>query len=227
MITISNLTVSYERNTVLKQLHWKIPLKQIHGLVGLNGSGKTTLLNTIYGTKRKDSGSIQILSKPVNKKQIAYLEAENYFYPRITGYEYLQIFKTQNQTFSIHNWNVYFKLPLQKNIDTYSTGMKKKLAFLANLCLDKEIFILDEPFNGVDLETNRKIKQILTILQSNGKTIIITSHILESLLSICDTIAYLNNAQIEFHIEKNSFDTIEDRIFRSENNTEEFTKLLN
>lgn len=212
MIKINNLTVNYSKHRVLNQLGMEIHTSTIHGLVGLNGSGKTTLLNTVYGLKNKVAGTIQYNEKDIKRKNIAYLETVNYFYPRITGKEYLTIFKTQNPNFDVDKWNTLFELPLNKLIDDYSTGMKKKLAIMGIICLDREILILDEPFNGVDLDTVQKIKTLLLKLKSR-KTIIITSHILESLLPICDSISYLNNKKIEFTKSTKNFDEIETDIF--------------
>lgn len=212
MISIDNLNVKYKDNHVLKNLCLKIPEQSAHGLVGLNGSGKTTLLNTIYGLKEKESGSISCNSAPVTKNSIAFLEASNYFYPYITGKEYLSMFKTQNTGFDIDKWNDLFELPLNKLVDNYSTGMKKKLALMGAICLNREIMILDEPFNGVDLDTVQKIKTLLLRLKAS-KTIIITSHILESLLSLCDYLSYLNNGVIQFTKEKKEFSSVEHEIF--------------
>jgi len=212
MIKIDNLKVNYGNNNVLNNLSLEISRNTIHGLVGLNGSGKTTLLNTIYGLKNKVHGTIRYDGEAIKRNKIAYLETINYFYPRITGKEYLHIFKTQNPTFDIDQWNTLFELPLNKLIDDYSTGMKKKLALMGIICLDREVLILDEPFNGVDLETVQKIKTLLLKLKIK-KTIIITSHILESLMPICDSISYLNNGKIEFTKSKKNFNEIENDIF--------------
>jgi len=212
MIKIDKLNVNYGNNNVLNELCLDIASNTIHGLVGLNGSGKTTLLNTIYGLKSKVKGTIQYQDEDIKRKNIAYLETINYFYPRITGKEYLNIFKTQNPNFDIDKWNTLFELPLNKLIDDYSTGMKKKLAIMGIICLNRDVIILDEPFNGVDLDTVQKIKTLLLQLKSR-KTIIITSHILESLLPICDSISYLNDRKIEFTKNRNNFNEIENEIF--------------
>jgi ABC-2 type transport system ATP-binding protein len=212
MIKIDNLKVNYGNNNVLNELCLEISSNTIHGLVGLNGSGKTTLLNAIYGLKRKVHGIIQCNDEHIERNDIAYLETINYFYPRITGKEYLNIFKTQNPIFDIDKWNTLFDLPLNKLIDDYSSGMKKKLALMGIICLNREILILDEPFNGIDLETVQKIKTLLLKLKTK-KTIIITSHILESLLPICNSISYLKDGKIEFTKGKTNFNEIENDIF--------------
>jgi ABC-2 type transport system ATP-binding protein len=212
MIKIDNLEVNYGSYNVLNELSLEIPSNSIHGLVGLNGSGKTTMLNTIYRLKKQVRGTIRYKNKDIKRNNIAYLETVNYFYPRITGKEYLSLFKTQNNSFDIDRWNDLFELPLNKLIDGYSTGMKKKLAFMGIISLNRDILILDEPFNGIDLETVQKVKTLLLKLKPN-KTIIITSHILESLLSICDMISYLNAGKIQFTKEKQDFNKIENEIF--------------
>jgi len=214
MLIINNLTVSYADKVVLANLNLNIELGKVHGLVGLNGAGKTTLLNTLYGFKRKDTG--QILHNDIQLKRIdtAYLETENYYYSSITGKEYLSIFKHATNDYNIDDWNKLFKLPLDKLIDSYSTGMKKKLALMAILKQDKEIIILDEPFNGLDIESSKLLSLIINKLKEKGKTIIITSHILESLTNICDYIHYLENKIISFTREKDNFSNLEKEIFK-------------
>jgi len=212
MIKIKDLTVKYGKHIVLHQLNLDISVNTIHGLVGLNGSGKTTLLNTIYRLKKQVSGEIRYKNECLKRKEVAYLETNNYFYPRITGKEYLEILTTGNKQFDIDKWNDLFELPLKKLIDVYSTGMKKKLALMGIVSLNREIMILDEPFNGVDLETVQKVKTLLLKLKQ-VKTILLTSHVLESLLPICDRISYLNKGVIQFTRQQNDFTTIENEIF--------------
>lgn len=215
MIIIDKISFSYDDKIVLKDLNWIIKPKAINGLVGLNGSGKTTLLNLIYGNFKPFSGTITIDNHKLTKKTIAFLESENFFYQKINGFEYLNLFKYNNENFDISQWNKLFHLPLNALIETYSTGMKKKLAFLGVLSLNKPILMLDEPFNGLDIESSRHMINIIKVLRENGFTIIITSHILESLTSICDSISYINNCNIEFVLDKDNFDDIEERIFKN------------
>ncbi|MFY0671860.1 MAG: ATP-binding cassette domain-containing protein [Bacteroidia bacterium] len=194
---INRLTVAYRKNTVLKDLSVEFKHNEINGLVGMNGAGKTTLLRTIFGTLKANSGSIQ-LQEDSATKPIAFLETENFFYPKIKGGEYLEIFAKKNPSFDSVKWNQLFDLPLNKLIDDYSTGMKKKLALLGVIALDKPIIMLDEPFNGVDLESNEKIKLVLKRLQEKGKTIIVTSHILETLTDICAQITVLFEGKTDY-----------------------------
>ena len=208
MLSIQNLNVAYKTNKVLKGLstNWQPGL--IHGIVGLNGSGKTTLLNAIYGTVNIQQGTITNDDKPIKRSDIAFLETRNYFYSRITGKEYLKLFKASNPNFNFNEWNELFGLPLDNLIDTYSTGMKKKLAFLGILSLNRSILILDEPFNGVDLESNETLKSILKLMVKKQKTILITSHIIDTLTTLCDHIHYLKNGIIDSSYQAKDFTTL-------------------
>jgi len=214
MITISKLSISYQKNNkVIDLLNLELSTGNIHGIVGLNGSGKTTLLNAIFGIKKVDSGEIVFDEQKLTKKLISYLVTENYFYSNISGREYLSLFK--NEQFNADKWNELFSLPLDEIIDSYSTGMKKKLALLGILKQDKLIMILDEPFNGLDIETCRIIRSILLRLKEKGKTIIITSHIIETLTNLCDYIHFLEDGKIKFTKDKQGFQAFETEIFDS------------
>ncbi len=202
------------QNEVLKGLSLDLPTGTIQGIAGLNGSGKTTLLNVLYGKLKAQSGSVMYEGRPLMRSDIAFLETHNYFYSRITGAEYLKLFKAANPQFDYLEWNKLFGLPLHHLIDAYSTGMKKKLAFLGILSLQRPILIVDEPFNGLDLETNETLKQLLILLKERGKTVIITSHILETLTSICDGIHYLNDGVIEHSFVEGRFDGLADLLKR-------------
>ncbi|MGD9977819.1 MAG: ATP-binding cassette domain-containing protein [Bacteroidales bacterium] len=220
MITINKLTISYSsEKKVIDNLELSLDNGLIHGIVGLNGAGKTTLLNAIFGLKKADNGIIFIDNQKVTKKIIAYLETEVFFYSNITGREYLSLFKNQN--FDIEQWNKLFALPLDNIVDNYSTGMKKKLAFLSILKQNKPLMILDEPFNGLDIEACRIIRMILLRLKEKGKTIIITSHIIETLTNLCDLIHYLENGKIRYSKDRNEFVEFEKEIFDSIENKNE------
>ncbi len=217
MILFNEVTISYGKHTVIDRLNLTWNQGAVHGLVGLNGSGKTTLLNGVFGLKSLQSGSILRDGNPISKREIAFLETSNFFYSNITGQEYLQLFLNRNKSFDLHSWNELFQLPLKKLIHTYSTGMRKKLAFLGILCLDTPILILDEPYNGVDMETSQNFKLIMKALRKKGKTIILTSHIFESLTGICDSISYLQHGKIQFTVQEPEFHAIEERIFGETN----------
>ncbi|OHX66194.1 ATP-binding cassette domain-containing protein [Flammeovirga pacifica] len=211
MISLHNISISYQKNKVINSLDLTLDIEKIHGLVGLNGAGKSTLLQGIFGLLPLEEGNVLYHQKDISKKDIAFLSTENYFYSYTTGRDYLSLFS--DDKIRIEELNTLFQLSIDQMIDDYSTGMKKKLALMGVLLQDKDILILDEPFNGVDLESSRVIHLILDQLASKGKTIIITSHILETLTSLCHQIHYLKGGVIKSSKNKAQFDEFEKDIF--------------
>ena len=97
MISVNNLTIKYGPKIVLNNLNVIFENHLTHGLVGLNGSGKTTFLNGLYGLLNIASGTILYNDSPLSKKDISYLQAENFFYGSITGRDYLDLFMYYNK----------------------------------------------------------------------------------------------------------------------------------
>jgi ABC-2 type transport system ATP-binding protein len=203
MIDIQNLRVGYGDKIVLNDLTVQFKKGLVHGLVGLNGSGKTTFLNTLFGFKKPNSGTMLFDGRPIKRTDIGYLETENFFYSNITGLEFLDLFT--NDLSDLPTWNGLLLLPLDELVEYYSTGMKKKLAILAILKLNRNILILDEPFNGLDLETTELVKKIIHKLREQGKTIILTSHVFELLMGVCDEIHLLEQGTMTHHVKQAAF----------------------
>ncbi len=195
MLTIDNLSVSYGTHTVLSQLDLSLERGGIHGIVGFNGAGKTTLLNAIYGIPAQRD-CIRFDGAPLSRKDIAYLETESFFYSRITGRDYLKLFQARSGGFDFETLSTVFSLPLDHFVDSYSTGMKKKLALTGILSLDRKVLLLDEPFNGLDLESVSVLQLVLRKLSAAGRLVVVTSHILESLSPLCDAIHLLQDGRI-------------------------------
>ncbi|MDN3693659.1 ATP-binding cassette domain-containing protein [Chryseobacterium tructae] len=203
MLEIKNVKVEFKNQKVLNDLNLSIEEGCILGILGKNGAGKTTLFESVYQSL-PFSGSITWKNKPLQRKQISYLETENYFYPYITGEEYLSYFSPQKEG-EIKEIIEKFNLPLKKYVQYYSSGMKKKLALVGMLMLNKPINILDEPFNGVDFEGVHLLYDIIRQLKSQNKVVIISSHIIETLFHTCDKIALLQNGNIETIYNKEEF----------------------
>lgn len=224
MISIKNLTVNFSNNKVLDDITIDFVPNKVYGIVGLNGAGKTTFFNALSSDLKIDSGNISFNGKTITNRDIAYLETVNFFYSRITGKEYLNIFKQTNPDFNQSSLQEFLKLPLDELIETYSTGMKKKLALLGVLKQNKELFLLDEPFNGLDLETNKILELIITTLKEKGKTVFLSSHIIDPLLTVCDEIHFLENGRFTKTFNKTNYHKLEDELF-SKLKTEAQTKI--
>lgn len=211
-LKIKNLHFAYGQQEVLKGINLQMDTGEIHGILGMNGAGKTTLFNNLYRRLRPEAGEILWGDQAIRTEDIAYLETQSYFYPYLKGKEYLQLIAQGQLRFDIEAWNKIFELPLNQLIDGYSTGMKKKLSFLGILALDRPILLLDEPFNGVDIESNEKIFQILLRLRDNGKLVILSSHIIQSLTGIADQIHYLKAGEIKKTYHSKDFSLLESQL---------------
>jgi ABC-2 type transport system ATP-binding protein len=213
MIEIEGLNVSFGEHLVLDDLSTSFASGNVHGVVGLNGSGKTTLFNAMASYLRPNKGKLKFLGMDLHFSDVALLETNPYFFPEITGREYLSVFKKNNERFKLEVWTDILHLPLDELVSNYSTGMKRKLALLGLLKLDRPIYILDEPFNGLDLESNKIVEIMIGQLRTSGKTILLSSHILSPMLHVCDSIQFLENGSIRRTFNQSEFATIEGEVF--------------
>lgn len=211
MIQIDDLNKKYGTKKVLDSISLDFEKGKVYGIVGENGAGKTTLFKSICGLE-KFNGTITSHLNPL-KNHIGYLPTEIYFFEKITGREYIQLLcNARNIPMSnIENKNI-FNLPLDQYVSDYSTGMKKKLALTAILLQENQLFILDEPFNGVDIQSNLIITAIILELKRLKKTIIISSHIFSTLKETCDMIFVLHQGKITQKVEQAEFVTLENEL---------------
>ena len=208
MIRIKNLSKQFGKKVVLNNLSIEFERGKIYGIIGENGAGKTTLFRCIAGLENFD-GEIVSEINPL-KDHLGYLTAEPFFFPMITGEEYIRLLCNARgkKLTEIGNNNI-FDLPLNQYVTTYSTGMRKKLALLAVLLQGNDIFILDEPFNGIDLNGSIILTEIIHRLKELGKTVIISSHIFSTLSDTCDAIHVLRHGTIIQKVAREEFYLLE------------------
>lgn len=215
MIQIQSLSKSYGKNDVLNDINLSFEKGKVYGIVGKNGAGKTTLFSCIAGLE-EHKGSVKY-DNGILKNVTGFLPAVPYFMSKLTGNEYLRLFcVARGIEFQRASEENIFNLPLQEYIDTYSTGMKKKLALHAILLQKNDVFILDEPFSGIDIESNMLLTQILEELKKRNKIILISSHIFSILQETCDVLHYLSDGKIEKTVTKNEFHLIEEEMKNKE-----------
>lgn len=208
MIVIEHLSKSYGKHEVLKKIDVRFDGGKVYGIVGENGAGKTTLFRCIAGLEDYQ-GTIHADATPL-KNKLGLLLTEPFFFPKITGQEYIQLLCSarNRSSINIESHNI-FDLPLHQYASTYSTGMKKKLALTAILLQGNDYFILDEPFNGVDIQSNIMITEIIHKLRERNKTVLISSHIFATLRDTCDEILWLSNGNFIQSVDQDNFDALE------------------
>lgn len=211
MIEIKNLCKSFGNKQVLNNINIQFEHGKVYGIVGENGAGKTTLFRCIAGLEDFE-GDIQATKSPL-KNHLGLLFTDPFFFPKLTGKEYIQLLCNVRkiELGDIESRNV-FDLPLNQYASTYSTGMKKKLAITAILLQENDYFILDEPFNGVDIQSNIIITEIIHKLKELEKIVLLSSHIFSTLSATCDEIHLLKAGQIIRSVEKPEFDMLENEM---------------
>ncbi len=213
MITAKISVFKYKNDVVLQNIDAAFEVGKTHGVVGLNGAGKTTFFNLLAGFIRDNSCTFLKNNRRILRKEIAYLDTDLFFYQKLTAKEFLSVFPNTNLNYNEEKLAKLFKLPLNGFMEEFSTGMKKKLLLLSQIKQDKDVYILDEPFNGLDLETNKILEIIISILNERGKTVFISSHIINPLMNICSQIHYIKNQTIFKSYEKTEFNLIEEDLF--------------
>ncbi len=208
MITIHGLSKSYGTHEVLKNINLEFLPGKVYGVVGENGAGKTTLFRCIAGLEGFD-GSISSDFSPL-KNHLGLLLTEPFFFTKITGKEYINLLCHARgiSVKDIESRNI-FELPLEQYASTYSTGMKKKLALTAILLQENQYYILDEPYNGVDIQSNIILTEIIHKLKEVNKTVIVSSHIFSTLSDTCDEIHLLRKGEQIKSVQKNNFSQLE------------------
>jgi ABC-2 type transport system ATP-binding protein len=208
MIKINELNKGFGDNEVLKNISMEFSKGNVYGIIGENGAGKTTLFRCIAGL---ESYNGEILSDitPL-KNHLGLLLTEPFFFSKITGREYIQLLcNARGKTnVKIDDKNI-FDLPLDQYATTYSTGMKKKLAITAILLQENEYFIFDEPFNGVDIQSNIILTEIILKLKELNKIVLISSHIFSTLSDTCDAIHLLRKGDPIKSFQKQDFNNLE------------------
>jgi ABC-2 type transport system ATP-binding protein len=215
------LWAGYGGAPVLRGATLAVDAGRVHGLVGRNGAGKTTLLDVIAGHLAPVRGTLLLGGRPLVRADVAYVPTELHVYPRITGREHLAVFAAGRAArgsvpFDFDAWADGFSLPLDAFADEYSAGMRRKLALLGGLALGRPVLLLDEPANGLDVEANHLLNDLLRTLASNGTTVLVTSHVLEALAATCDRIHLLEAGVVAATYEPTDYVGLAERLMSGE-----------
>lgn len=210
VLELINLKKSFGEKDVLKEINLKINRGSIIGYIGPNGAGKSTTVKLIMGLLTGYTGEIKIFGEDISKiddnykRKIGYVPEVPEIYDSLTGKEYLtfiaQLYgidyeKADTKARKLMNI-MGIEEVYEQRISSYSKGMKQKLILISSLIHDPEMLFLDEPLSGLDANSVIIIKEILSHLAKEGKTIFYSSHIMEVVEKISDRIILINNGEI-------------------------------
>lgn len=214
MIRMTAVSKQYGSKQVLSNINLEYEPGNVYGLVGANGAGKTTLFRCIAGLETFQ-GEIGSSMKPL-KNHLGFLLTEPFFFPRMTGGEYINLHALArgNELPDLSRNNI-FELPLNQYVSTYSTGMKRKLAITALILQGNACYIFDEPYNGLDMQGAFILTGIIRKLKSLGKTVLVSSHILSTVMEVCDEIDLLSDGIHQRRIPREEFPKLESELRHS------------
>ena len=215
VISTKDLTKEYQSRTfskdkilALSNFSFDVKSGEIFGILGPNGAGKTTLIKILLGITFRTKGEVQIFGKEINddsyKLKIGYLPENHRFPSYLTGEQALNFYgmlggmnridvkKKSDEYLKIVDMEKWRKTKIKK----YSKGMLQRLGLAQALMNDPELIFLDEPTDGVDPIGRKQIRDVLTHLKNNGKTIFLNSHLLSEVELICDRVAILNKGSL-------------------------------
>lgn len=212
MIQLKNIKKSFLSNNVLLDVNLEIADGQVYGLVGKNGVGKTTLLGIMAGIIDSDSGSCMINSTAAGRDTIAgghvgYLPDVPNFYENLTVGEYLDFLRMGANSASegeVLTLADRMHLNLDVPIKKLSRGNRQKLGIVSAVLSKPDILLLDEPMSALDPLGRRDVVDLILSLKEKGMSVVLSSHILSDLESICDRVGFLNAGIIAREVDMKS-----------------------
>lgn len=206
MLEVKNIVKEYAKHRALDDVSFRIEKGSIFGLLGPNGAGKTSLIRIINQITAPDSGQVIFKGESLSEShisQIGYLPEERGLYKKMLIGEqmlYLAQLKGLSKSDALLKIKYWFeKMEMQtwwdKKVEDLSKGMQQKVQFVATVIHEPELLILDEPFSGFDPVNAEIIRNEILELNQKGSTIIFSTHRMESVEQLCDSIVLLNKAK--------------------------------
>jgi ABC-2 type transport system ATP-binding protein len=202
-LIINELTKKYYNKIALRNVSLNFEQGKIYGLLGPNGSGKTTLMKVVAGLHKQTSGHVLINDQDLSyktKTYVSYMPTENYLYPSFKVVDILKFYKDMYKDFRyeyaldlLNSINV----KLDYKISNLSSGETAKLKTVIALSRDADIYLLDEPLNGVDVLARDTIMDIITKSYGENKIIIISTHLVSEIEKLLDTVVFLKEGAVE------------------------------
>lgn len=203
MLDIQHLTRRYQNKLAVSDLSLTFETGKTYALLGPNGSGKTTLMKMIAGLTKQTSGEITLDGIPVGpetKKHIAYMPTESYFYSYMSiadaGKYYADFFEDFDER-RYEEALQRMELNPKDKIRTLSSGMNAKVRLALTLSRDAQVMMFDEPLNGVDILTRKQVVDEIIRNRENGRTMIISTHLVDELNAYIDIAIFMKNGVLE------------------------------
>lgn len=206
MLEVRNLSKSYKKVKALNNISFSLNEKEITLLCGPNGAGKTTTLKCILSLLKKDSGEILINNVDYNNNKIretlAYIPETPDLYPLLTVWEHFKFialaYKIKDWESTAEEYMELFHMTEKRNTlsKELSKGMKQKVSIIMSLIHNPNIFLIDEPFVGLDPQGIREFREMLSNLKNLNKTLLVSTHILSSLEEISDRLIIMKQGKI-------------------------------
>ena len=206
-ISTRGLVKRYGTQPALQGLDMSVPTGVVYGFLGPNGAGKTTLMRILVGLLHPDAGDVQLLGSPFRRSDrrrlfgVGSLIEQPSFYPYLSGRENLRVLSAAGpHTPSTRVDEVLDYVGLRdrasSKVKTYSLGMKQRLGIATALVSDPQLLLLDEPGNGLDPAGIVAMRELLRFLTQQGKTILVSSHILPEVQQLADVVGIIDRGRL-------------------------------
>ncbi|MCT1903634.1 ABC transporter ATP-binding protein [Oceanobacillus sojae] len=211
MLKVNHVSKIYEDGTkAITDINLHVQSGDIYGFIGANGAGKSTTIQAIVGIHPFNQGEIwvdgySIKTDPVHcKKRIAFIPDNPDLYEHLTGLQYISfiadIFEVPlaERKQSIEKYSTIFEMTskLNNSIASYSHGMKQRIALIAALVHKPALFILDEPFVGLDPTASFELKRLMQVHAENGGAVFFSTHVLEVAQKLCNKVAIIHKGSL-------------------------------
>ncbi|AKA68409.1 ABC transporter ATP-binding protein [Clostridium scatologenes] len=206
VLQVENLVKKYGKFTAINDISFELTEGKIIGLIGPNGAGKTTTLKCITGLLKSNAGRVLIMDKCIRDKEarsnIAYIPETPDIYGMLTVWEHLKFIAL---AYNLKNWEVHAEELLQKFdlkdkrndlCKNLSKGMTQKVSICSNLLHDPQVILVDEPMIGLDPKAIRELKDAFKTLKEEGKTVFISTHLLDNAQNLCDEVIVMKKGKI-------------------------------
>jgi len=206
LVEVEKVTKRYGDVVAVDGVSLSIRRSEVYALVGANGAGKSTLFRILVGITEADAGRVSICGEdlssraPTTRRHLGYLPEELILYERLTGKEYLELVAGLKDADSsrIHEELSFFELVSVQNklVGGYSLGMRKKLGLAAAMLGSPEVYVLDEPLNGLDVEMMRKLRYRIDDERRAGRAVLVASHVMSFVERISNRVGIIRSGRI-------------------------------